>query len=614
MQQGEDPRYLKVVATAKHYADYDQEGNFGTDRLAFDANVSSQDQVEYYWPAFRAAVQSAGVRSIMCSYPAINGVPACGNDFFMNQVAREEWGFDGYVISDEKALEDVAFNNYVAGLYPNVSSQTRNMQQCRVGIEGGCDVDLGGFWLQWMQQAVEAEIVDESVVDRASHRFWSQVLETGKLDEVTPAYYTHYGIDRIDSAAHREIALHAAEQGMVLLKNTAQTLPIGVSNGASFAFIGPHANATQDMLSSYRGANVLVNSQSPFQALLRKYPTNAAQFAKGCDDVVCNSTAGFAHAIEAAKGATYAFVFLGLRPAPGQTASGCGDQGAACEAEGIDRKTIVFPGHQLDLLKAVVNATQGSETKVVLVLINGGQMDLSWPKQSDAVDVILEAFYPGECGGAAILNIVDGTAAVAGKLPYTVYDASLLEARPSMMDMSLRANGGITYRYYEGEAVYPFGFGLYLTTFNYTYYGAPTTRVLSKTLAAHYREGRYFYRGAQTSFTVQVQNTGGFDSDCVVLGFVTSDDADAPKLKLFDFQRVFVRRNEKVNVSLSVSPEAISIVNEHGNERIVPGRYALHLGDYQGGNYVSTQLVMEGEEESIFDLAAIKRRSKEVVE
>ncbi len=112
MQHGEDERYIKVISTAKHYADYDQEGTYGINRLAFDANVSMQDQVEYYWPAFRAAVQVGGVKSIMCSYPSINGVPACGNDFFMNEVARNQWGFDGYFISDEGALADQAFQKY----------------------------------------------------------------------------------------------------------------------------------------------------------------------------------------------------------------------------------------------------------------------------------------------------------------------------------------------------------------------------------------------------------------------------------------------------------------------------------------------------------------------
>ena len=118
LQHGfQDPTYLKVVSTAKHYADYDQEGNFGVDRGSFDANVTEQDQVEYYWPAWRSAIQSGNVQSIMCSYNAVNGVPSCGNDYFMNEIARGEWGFDGYFVSDCGAISDGAFTNYITNKY-----------------------------------------------------------------------------------------------------------------------------------------------------------------------------------------------------------------------------------------------------------------------------------------------------------------------------------------------------------------------------------------------------------------------------------------------------------------------------------------------------------------
>ena len=104
MENGEDDKYLKVVSTAKHYADYDQEGNWGTERGTFDANVSAQNQVEYYWPQWRSAIQIGGVKSIMCSYNAVNNIPSCGNDYFMNEIARNEWGFDGFFVSDCGAL------------------------------------------------------------------------------------------------------------------------------------------------------------------------------------------------------------------------------------------------------------------------------------------------------------------------------------------------------------------------------------------------------------------------------------------------------------------------------------------------------------------------------
>ena len=247
------------------------------------------------------------------------------------------------------------------------------------------------------------------------------------------------------------------------------------------------------------------------------------------------------------------------------------------------------------------------------MLINGGAIDISWAKSN--VPGIIEAFYPGEFGGAALANIIYGSAAPAGKLPTTIYDASFLKSRPSIMDMSLRGGSGITYRYYTGTPVYSFGYGLYYTNFTYKYYNSTQLdtngeRVIeSKTLADFYRNGYYNYKSDASSFIVEITNIGKVPSDCIVLGFVTSeDDPDAPLIKLFDFQRAYVDVGKKVNVTLSITPESISVTNKDGNERIVPGKYNLFMGDYQNNNYVHHRLTMVGNEESIFNLKEIKEK------
>ena len=246
----------------------------------------------------------------------------------------------------------------------------------------------------------------------------------------------------------------------------------------------------------------------------------------------------------------------------------------------------------------------------ILILINGDAIDISWSKEN--IDGIIEAFYPGELGGGAIANILFGLVSPAEKLIYTIYDKSFLTSRPSIMDMNLRDNGGITYRYYTGTPVYPFGYGLSYTNFTYKYYNSSsdlTRTVNTKLLADFYRNGYYFYKTEATSFVVEVTNTGNMASDCVVLGFVTSEnDPDAPLIKLFDFQRTFVDIGQSVNVTLSITPESISITNKYGNERIVPGKYNLYIGDYQNNNFIKTHLILRGEEESIFNLQKIKRK------
>eukprot|EP01083_Nonionella_stella_P197311 725554_1 len=167
-------------------------------------------------------------------------------------------------------------------------------------------------------------------------------------------------------------------------------------------------------------------------------------YAEGCN-YLCTNTSGFQDAVNAAKNAEVAIVFLGLHPG-----TNCEE---ACEDEGWDRNTIVFPGEQLTLLQQVYAVNKN----VILVLINGGAIDISWPKQN--IPGIIEAFYPGELGGPAITSILLGDISPAGKLPYTIYDKSLLTSRPSIMDMSLRGGKGITYRYYTGTPVYWFGMG-----------------------------------------------------------------------------------------------------------------------------------------------------------
>eukprot|EP01084_Bolivina_argentea_P243621 408372_1 len=459
MQFGEDEKYLKVVSTAKHYADYDQEGNYGTIRQAFNANVSMQDQVEYYWPAFRAAVQTGLVNSIMCSYNGVNYIPSCGNDYFMNEIARGEWGFDGFFVSDCGAVADQAFRTYVDSLYPNANTSTQQYEQARIAIEAGCDANCGSFYSNYLQGSVEHNITSQYDIDRASKRLWYRTFAAGALDFNPPSYYTTYGPNKIDTSFHRKLALNAGEQGIVLLKNENNLLPLSTTNtnGKSIAMIGPHANATIAMLSNYHGTNTLVNSNSPYQAMKRN-GLYSIEYSQGCD-VLCTNKTGFTQAVSIASKTDYAIVFLGLLPGH------CGT-GASCEGEGFDRNTIEFAGYQLDLLQQVMSVNKNT----MLVLINGGSIDISWAKTN--VPVIIEAFYPGELGGVAITNIILGLAVPVAKLPYTLYDKSFLTDRPSIMDMSLRDNGGITYRYYTGTPVYNFGFGLYYTNFTYKYYNA----------------------------------------------------------------------------------------------------------------------------------------------
>ena len=214
----------------------------------------------------------------------------------------------------------------------------------------------------------------------------------------------------------------------------------------------------------------------------------------------------------------------------------------------------------------------------------------------------------GELGGDAIYDVLFGNLSPAGKLPVTIYDENLIRNRPHISDMNLRDNGGITYRYYKGTPVYPFGYGLSYTTFEYKWNNYNSNydydnksqgkRITTDKMAHYYFNKQYFYNAIE--FDVNVKNTGNMASDCVVLGFVSSNDTDSPMKKLFDFQRVFIQVGQSVNVTLSVSPESISLTNKHGDERIIPGIYKIQIGETQ--NFVETTLTMTGNQQTIFKM------------
>ena len=202
LQFGQDERYLKAIATVKHFADYDQEGNYGTLRYSFNANVTDQDQVEFYWPAFRSAIQRGKAQSIMCSYNLVNGIPSCGNGYFMNEIARNQWGFDGFIISDCGALNDDGFNKYACQI-----ANCSQAKQAAIAMKNGCDAECGSFWMQAMPEAYKDGQVNEQDIDQSVGRLLSKIIDLGLMDYPGP-YYNTYGPEKVDSVQNRKLALN----------------------------------------------------------------------------------------------------------------------------------------------------------------------------------------------------------------------------------------------------------------------------------------------------------------------------------------------------------------------------------------------------------------------
>lgn len=436
LQEGEDPRYVKAASTAKHFSAYDMESSDGTWRGAFDALVSDHDLVEYYWPPFRSAVQRAHVQSIMCSYNAVNGIPSCANDFFNNEIVRGQWGFDGFFVSDCGAIDFIFTQHDYTHDYPSTVA---------AALRGGTDANCGSVYSSWIVPAFQNGTINITDLQTAGARLMRTVFMLGLVDPPERVVYTQYNNTMVDTPEHRQLAFEAAVQSMVLLQNNATKtpwgngqplLPLQAGKFRSVAVSGPNANATQTLLSNYHGTNTLVNDQSILAALQRRGAQDgfSVNFNVGCPYISCLDTSGFGAAVSSAASSDLAIVVVGLctDDCPG------GDiDNDAHEGEGHDRTTTDLPGHQEDLIRAIA----ATGTPLVVVLVHGGILSIDWTKSN--VSTILDAHYPGEVGGDAVVATLMGDYSPSGRSTLTWYPSAYQYQRVNVTDMTLAPHGNI---------------------------------------------------------------------------------------------------------------------------------------------------------------------------
>eukprot|EP00656_Telonema_subtile_P016917 TRINITY_DN18976_c0_g1_i1.p1 TRINITY_DN18976_c0_g1~~TRINITY_DN18976_c0_g1_i1.p1 ORF type:complete len:703 (+),score=112.32 TRINITY_DN18976_c0_g1_i1:153-2261(+) len=553
-----DAGYLKAAAVVKHWFDYDLEGNHGTDRTAFNANVSSQDQTDYFWPPFKAVVMRANASGLMCSYNAVNGVPSCMNAEANNDLVRQHWGLaDGIIVSDCGAIGDTASTAYILDNFGGNTSQ-----QVAQGLKAGCDFNCGKFYQAHLASALQDGSITSGLVDTSIGRLLKKAFQLGLFDRVEDVPYAQYGQEHVADQESNELALQGATQSIVLLKNDPQDDPVlPLKPGTKLALIGPQFNATTDMLSNYRGDNNVAEHHSPLQALSRRGDVVGAAVGSA---LWGTNESGFTEAVAVASKAEVALVFLGLHPQWFDSPS----DGDAQEGEDHDRLNISLPAIQLKLLQAI----QATGVSTVLVLINGGQVAVPWAKQH--VPAIVEAFYPGQFGGDALASVLYGDTPPSGRLPYTIYDDDFTTRRPDIGDMSLSANGGITYQYYQGTPLWPFGWGLSFTTF-----------------ALNFRSVGNYARGqAAPLYVVDVTNTGSKTSDVTILGFLSAGaklhlSLTQPIRELFGFCRLrAVAPQQTVQCELAVD---MNVLAHNGVVYAAEYSISVELGD---GSHVTTRL------------------------
>ena len=538
--QGDDLTYLKTVATPKHYAVHSGPED---ERHHFNAEASERDLRETYLPAFEATVREAGAFSVMGAYNRTNGEPCCASTTLLQKILRDEWGFEGYVVSDCGAIRDIFAHHQVVDS-PEAAAA--------MAVTNGCDLNCGEVYKSLLI-AVAKGLISEATIDKAVTRLFTARFRLGMFDPPARVPYAHIPIEVNDSAEHRALALRVAQESVVLLKNADGFLPL-TREARKIAVVGPNADDAIVLLGNYNGFPSA--SVTPLEGILRKVGDGVeVVYAKGCG-IRGTDTSGFAEAVVVAKDADVVIAVMGLSQAiEGEEGQQEGVEGG--ERSTGDRVDIGLPGVQ----EALLEALHETGKPLVVVLMNGSAVAATWADAHAAA--VVELWYPGEEGGTALADVLFGDYNPAGRLPVTFYRS--VDELPPFRDYRME---GHTYRYFHGAPLYPFGHGLSYTTFAYGVLG------LSQATVAP---------GEAVEVTVSVENTGERAGDEVVQLYLKDREASVPVplQQLVGFKRVRLEPSEAREVAFTIMPEQMSVILDDGRRVIEPGTFELYAGGGQ---------------------------------
>jgi beta-glucosidase len=537
--QGDDPAYLKVVATAKHFAVHSGPEDV---RAQFDVHPSARDLWETYLPAFEALVTEAHVASVMGAYNRLYGEPACASQLLMQTILRDQWGFEGYYVSDCGAI----YNIYM--FHKTVATAT---EAAALAVNVGCDLECGNTYVA-LQEALTQGLVDEATLDRALVRAFTARFRLGMFDDPHTVPYAQIPYEVNDAPAHRALALQVAQESLVLLKNADNFLPLA-DVPRRIAVIGANAHNRDVLLGNYNGTPSA--SVTPYEGIKNRATHCDVQYASGCG-LFSHDQTQFDQAITLAQQSDVIIFVGGLSQAL---------EGEEGQVEGLpeglmtkgDRTTLDLPDAQEDLLRAL----HALGKPIVLVLLNGSAVAINWAQHH--VNTILEAWYPGEEGGTAIASAVFGDYNPGGKLPITFYQS--VADLPPFEDYAMH---GRTYRYFTGEPLYPFGYGLSYTRFEYRHLGLSAMSL-----------------GVDEHLTIQVDvsNVGERAGDEVVQVYVRAENDGYPLRQLVAFQRVHIAHHSTQTVLLRVSANQFMRVDDDGTRHLARGRFHVSVGGGQEG-------------------------------
>ena len=536
--QGEG-EFLKASACSKHFAVHSGPEK---QRHEFDAVATMKDMHETYLPAFRETVK-AGVTGVMGAYNRTNGVPCCAHEYLLRDILREKWGFDGYVVSDCGAIKDI----YKYHHYTDTPAEA-----AAVALKAGCDLNCGTVY-QSLIDAYEEDLITEEDLTVAAEHLFTIRYRLGEFEEPKPYSDLPYGL--LDCKEHRILNEKAAESSIVLLKNENGFLPLSQKTTQKIAVVGPNAISTSALLGNYNGyASEYITVADGIRRVFTEAEVSVEQGCKLVKERL-NHGNGFYNMISdgvaAAEEADLTVLVMGLNCTVEGEETGVDD---AYSTSG-DKNHLYLPDTQKKLAEAVCDVCEN----VVVVLMCGSSIDLG-EKVRNRAKAILHAWYPGARGGLALANILAGNAAPCGKLPVTVYYGD--HPLPAFTDYSMQ---GRTYRFIEGEALYPFGYGLTYTSFAYS--NAVCTQNDGKT----------------ATVTALITNTGDRTATekAQVYASVRDSRTATPHYQLCGVQAVELAPGESKTVTFTVDSAWMMAFNEKGEMMEPNGGITLYIGGHQ---------------------------------
>ena len=539
--QGDDPKYIKAMACAKHYAVH---SGPEPERHRFDAEPPERDFYETYLPHFEAAVREGHVGAVMGAYNSVYGKPACANPLLLTDLLRKQWGFEGHVVSDCGAIYDIYGNHRFAATPEEAAADA-----VKAGDDLCCGVDYNS-----LTRAVKEGLITEAEINAAVGYVLKARFQLGLFDPPSMVPYLQIPFSDNNTPEHEALALKVARESMVLLKNDG-LLPLNRAKIKRIVVIGANARSVPVLLGNYNGQPS--NPVTVLDGIRSVAGTNIeVTYEPGCPLAMRNrsdepNAQTLTRAVEAAEGADVVIYVGGISPQLEGEEMPVHYDGFS----GGDRTRIELPPVQENLLKTLM----ATGKPVVFINCSGSAMAIPW--EAANLPAIVQAWYPGEQGGRAVAEVLFGDRNPAGRSPVTFYRATT--DLPAFEDYSMSNR---TYRYFNGRPLFAFGHGLSYTKFDYTSPGVDQP----------------FYSPSGTvklSFTLK--NTGrraGEEVAQVYFRHVKSA-LPQPRLALCGFVRVHLEQRQRVNVTVNIPVERFRYWDTTQKQYAVePGNYELLIG------------------------------------